>query len=395
MAIQVTTATKKLLEKKERIGVVQGGTSAGKTFSIIMILIDKAQSNDGLSIDVISQTVPHLIDGAVKDFKTVMMEQGYWVDDNWNSTAREYTFETNSTIKFKSVDKLGKAKGPRRDILFLNEANEMEWEIVDQLMARTRDDIWIDYNPSSEFWYHDNIKDSLAHDFYKINYTHNEALDGNTIEYIESKKDNKNWWRVYGLGEMGEIEGRIFTGWKVIDEIPYEARLVRRGLDFGYTNDPTAIVDIYEYMGGYIVDLIRYRKGLKNKDIADFLLNQEEQVLVVADSAEPKSIDEISDYGVEIIGATKGPGSISRGINFIQSKKISITSWSKELRREYESYLWMIDKQGRRLNTPEGGLDHGLDAFRYGMDSLEVKVVDRSGEAKRVNRNRRSGENLA
>ena len=342
--IQVTTATKKLLALRKRIKVLQGGTSAGKTFSTMMILIDKAQSNDALTIDVISQTAPHLVDGAIKDFKTIMMEQNYWSDDRWNVVAREYTFETKSTIKFKSVDKLGKAKGPRRDILFLNEANEMDWNIVDQLMARTRGDIWMDYNPSAEFWYHEHIQDNQEHDFLIINYKDNEALDDNTIDYIESKKDNKNWWRVYGLGLLGEIEGRIYTGWKSIDEVPHEARLVRRGLDFGYSVDPTAIIDLYEYNGGYILDLIRYHKGLSNKDIADFLNNQEEQCLVIADSAEPKSIDEIKDYNVEIIGAEKGQGSINRGIAFVQSKKISYTARSIKLRKEYENYVCSRDR---------------------------------------------------
>lgn len=196
-----TTALSKLLALNKRYKFVQGGTSASKTFSIMMILIDRAQSNANKDIEVIGQTVPHLKDGPIKDFKFIMNEQGYWSDERWNSSDRIYTFETGSTISFKSVDKMGKAKGPRRDVLFLNEANELEWKIVDQLMVRTRDDIWADWNPENEFWYHEHIKDDIDHDFVILNYMDNEGLDQNTISFIEAKKENRNWWRVYGLGQ--------------------------------------------------------------------------------------------------------------------------------------------------------------------------------------------------
>ena len=395
--IKLTTAAEKLLDLKERIKVVQGGTSASKTFSILMILIDRAQTNKNLTIHVISESYPHLRDGAIKDFKTILLGRNYWEDDRWNKTEKEYSFETGTTIKFLSIDKLGKAHGPRRDILFLNEANNVEWQIVDQLMARTRGDIWIDYNPSSEFWFHEHIKDSLPHDFIILNYKDNEALDQTVVEYIESKREDKNWWTVYGLGHLGEIEGRVYTGWKTIQEIPEEARLVRYGLDFGYTNDPTAIVEIYKYNDGYILNEIRYMKGLQNSEIADFMKNRE-KALIIADSAEPKSIDELKLHGLDIIGAEKGPGSINRGIDFVKDQRIQVTISSYYLLKEYNAYLWKTDtKTGKHINEVIGGNDHLLDAIRYGLSSLKVneetpkQLQERMMRRQRLIANRNNG----
>jgi len=395
--IRLTTAAEKLLDLKERIKVVQGGTSASKTFSILMILIDKAQTNKNLTIHVISESYPHLRDGAIKDFKTILLGRNYWEDDRWNKTEKEYSFETGTTIKFLSIDKLGKAHGPRRDILFLNEANNVEWQIVDQLMARTRGDIWIDYNPSSEFWFHEHIKDSLPHDFIILNYKDNEALDQTVVEYIESKREDKNWWTVYGLGHLGEIEGRVYTGWKTIQEVPEEARLVRYGLDFGYSNDPTAIVEIYKYNDGFILNEIRYMKGLQNSEIADFMKNRE-KALIIADSAEPKSIDELKLHGLDIIGAEKGPGSINRGIDFVKDQRIQVTISSYYLLKEYNAYLWKTDtKTGKHINEVIGGNDHLLDAIRYGLSSLKVneetpkQLQERMMRRQRLIANRNNG----
>ena len=395
--IRLTTAAEKLLDLKERIKVVQGGTSASKTFSILMILIDRAQTNKNLTIHVISESYPHLRDGAIKDFKTILLGRNYWEDDRWNKTEKEYSFETGTTIKFLSIDKLGKAHGPRRDILFLNEANNVEWQIVDQLMARTRGDIWIDYNPSSEFWFHEHIKDSLPHDFIILNYKDNEALDQTVVEYIESKREDKNWWTVYGLGHLGEIEGRVYTGWKTIQEIPEEARLVRYGLDFGYSNDPTAIVEIYKYNDGFILNEIRYMKGLQNSEIADFMKNRE-KALIIADSAEPKSIDELKLHGLDIIGAEKGPGSINRGIDFVKDQRIQVTISSYYLLKEYNAYLWKTDtKTGKHINEVIGGNDHLLDAIRYGLSSLKVneetpkQLQERMMRRQRLIANRNNG----
>lgn len=337
-------------------------------------------------MDIFAESYPHLEDGAIKDFKSIMISHGYWKDKCWNSTKHLYTFSTNTVIKFIAVDKLGKAKGPRRDVGFINEANHaMTWEVFDQLLVRTREIMWLDWNPSNEFWYDDRIKDNRDHDFLRLTYLDClEALDPAIVEDIESHKEDKNWWLVYGQGYHGEIEGKIYNNWKIVDEVPHEARLERRGLDFGYSNDPTAIIDIYRYNGGYILDEQLCRKGMHNKDIVDVIKNLPD-TLTVADSAEPKSIDEIKNYGINIIGCKKqapktfGSMSIKSGsegsyvkwsIGIVQQQQISMTKRSVNLIKAYRNYLWDTDKDGKILNAPNHFLSDCMDAVRYGIVSL-------------------------
>ena len=369
--VQITTATKKLLDLKKKIRAVSGGTGASKTFSIIMILIDYAQSNDNQKIDIVSESFPHLEDGVIRDFRTIMVDRNYWKDSRWNDTKHIYTFESGSVVKFISFDKLGKAHGPRRDVLFLNECNNLAYNIVDQLITRTRKIVWMDWNPSEEFWFYTEMKDIRKDiDFVRLTYLDNEALSPEEIAEIEAHKHNINWWKVYGLGELGELQGRIYTGWKLdVDEVPHEARLERYCIDFGYTNDPTAIVAIYYFNGGFIFDEIAFLKGLSNKKIADILLNQP-KALVVADSAEPKSIDEIAQYGVNILGSDKGKDSVVHGIQLVQEQRISFTKRSVNIIKEYRNYLWATDKNGSNLNEPEHYFSHTMDAVRYGLQTL-------------------------
>lgn len=386
-----TTATKKIFNLKKRIRAVSGGTSASKTISILVWLIDYAQSTHNELISVVSESFPHLSGGAMLDFEKIMRTQGYWVEDRWVRNPRAiYTFETGTKIEFISVDTVGKAHGPRRDILYVNECNNLSYEIVDQLITRTRKIVWLDWNPSSEFWFYDQMLAERPNDidfigdggnYPPLTYLDNESLDEVMINEIESHKSNKRWWTVYGEGKLGEIQGRIYTGWKIIPEIPHEAKLVRYALDFGYTNDPSGLVAVYEYNGGLIFDELLYLKGQSNKKLAETILNQEEQALVVADSAEPKSIDEIKSYGVNIVGAVKRKEKIGKyktynawAISKVQERKISVTERSINLIKEYRNYVWMTDKDGYILNEPEGGFDHLLDPVKYAVVSLDAPV---------------------
>lgn len=378
---QNTTATKKIFSLKKRIRAVSGGTSASKTISIMVWLIDYAQSTKDELITVVSESYPHLVGGAMLDFENIMKAQGYWDDKRWVKSPRAvYTFETGSRIEFTSVDSYGKAHGPRRDVLFVNEANNLSYKIVDQLIIRTRKIVWMDWNPSDEFWFYTDMlgkRDDV--DFITVTYKDNEALDDIMVSEIESHKENKRWWQVYGLGQLGDVEGRIYTGWNIIPEIPHEARIVRYWLDFGYANDPTSIGGIYEYNGGFILDEIAYQKGLLNSQIASILNNQPEKALTVADSAEPKSIDEIKSYGVLIIPAEKGKDSVNNGIQIVQDKKISVTQRSVNTIKEYRNYMWETDKDGNILNVPIGIWNHSMDGIRYGITSLarpEMKSVN-------------------
>ena len=256
--------------------------------------------------------------------------------------------------------------------MFINEANNILYETYTQLEVRTKKIIWLDWNPVNEFWWYTDVQNGDNSQFLKLTYKDNEALDKSIIDSIESRKENKRWWQVYGVGELGEFEGKIYSGWQMIDDIPHEARLERYGLDFGYSNDPTAIVAIYSYNGGYILDEVTFQKGLSNKQIAD-ILNNHEMRLVVADSSEPKSIDEITSYGVSIIGANKGQGSVLQGIQYVQDQKISLTKRSINIIKEYRNYLWMVDKNGKIINEPDHVFSHSMDALRYGLESFRPR----------------------
>lgn len=369
MIFKATTATKRILSLTKRIRAVSGGTAASKTISILLWLLHYAQTHNNETISVVSETLPHLKRGAIRDFLNILQSHNYYNEDNWNKTDFIYTFATDSKIEFFSADQPGKVRGPRRDLLFINEANNISYETYTQLEIRTKNIIWLDWNPVSEFWYYTEIQNKLDHDFITLTYKDNEALDKSIVQAIEARKENKNFWKVYGLGQLGEVEGRIYTDWQFIDDIPHEARLERYGLDFGYSVDPTAAVAIYYYNGGYILDEVIYRKGLSNKQIAD-TLNNLPQGLVIADSAEPKSIDELMQFGVNIIPANKGPGSVSQGIQNVQDQRISVTKRSINLIKEYRNYLWEKDKNDKSINVPSKIFNHCMDAIRYALETI-------------------------
>lgn len=377
MEFKNTSATKKIFSLNKRIRAVSGGTSASKTISILVWCIDYCQVTNDEIVSIVSESFPHLEDGAIRDFKNIMRSQGYWNEDRWHSTKHEYTFETGTVLEFTSVDTYGKAHGPRRDVLFMNEANYLTYQIADQLITRTRKVVWMDWNPVEEFWFYTEMLGKREDiDFLTLTYLDNEALDEITKAEIESHRENKAWWQVYGLGQLGEIETRIYKGWQIIDEIPHEARLERTGLDYGYTNDPTAIVDIYSYNGGYIFDEVAFQKGLSNKQIADILKNKENQCPVAPDSAEPKSNDELKVYGITVLEVPKGKDSVRQGIQWVQDKKCSVTKRSVNLIKEYRNYLWLTDKDGKVINEPDHTWSHSMDAIRYGMQTLKPRATE-------------------
>lgn len=376
----LTTATKKVTNLSKRIRAVQGGTSASKTISILLYLIARAQTDKTPTLtSIVSESFPHLKRGAIRDFLNIMQEHKYFDDALWNKTDYTYHFETGSKIEFFSADQPGKVRGPRRDRLFINEANNISLETFEQLEVRTKEFIFLDWNPSTEFWFYTDVlhkRDDVEH--IVLTYKDNEALSEDIVNSIEQRMNRPGWWRVFGLGQLGEVEGKIFKDWQIIDEIPHEARLERHWLDFGYSNDPTAIGDLYYYNGGYILDEQCYQKGLSNKQIADIILNLP-NVLTIADSAEPKSIDEIASYGVNIQPARKGADSIKSGIQLIQGQKISVTKRSVNIIKEYRNYLWEVDKNGKILNVPISIYNHHMDGIRYAfasiLDFMSEKVV--------------------
>jgi phage terminase large subunit len=366
---QRTTAINKILALKKRIKIVQGGTSAGKTYGILPILIDKACKQPNTEISVVSESIPHLRRGALRDFLKIMKSTQRFVDERYNKSLLKYEFANGSFIEFFSADDSSKLRGGRRNILYINECNSVSFESFNELSIRTKDEVFLDYNPTAEFWVQTELEGQEDAEKIILTYKDNEALDKGIIDQIEKnikKAETSNYWRnwvrVYVDGEMGQLEGIVFSNWQPIDTIPNEARLIGIGVDFGYTNDPTSIIEVYKMNETRILNEVTYQTGLLNSDIAKILPRD---VPVYADSAEPKSIADISRFGITIKGVTKGRDSINYGIDVMQRENYLVTSQSTNLIKELRSYCWDTDKTGKRLNKPIDNFNHAIDAVRY------------------------------
>jgi phage terminase large subunit len=370
-----TTAVNKIIALKKRIKIIQGGTSAGKTFGIIPVLISKAAKTPNLEISIVAESIPHLRRGALKDFINIMKWTSRFFEGRFNKSLLRYDFGNGSYIEFFSADDSSKLRGARRDILYINECNNVTFEVYNELSIRTKREIFLDFNPANEFWVHTELKHEDDSDFLILTYKDNEALDERIVKEIEKNRAKAttssywaNWWRVYGLGEIGMLEGVVFSNWKMIDKIPNEAKLIGYGLDFGFTNDPTAIIEIYNYNGQRIVNEIVYQTGLVNNEISKKL---QKNVIAYADSSEPKSIEEIRRTGQLIKGVTKGQDSVNFGIQIMQSQSYLVTAQSTNLIKELRAYCWDRDKTGKQMNKPIDNFNHTIDALRYHeMESL-------------------------
>ena len=386
--IAITTALKKIkqtLYEPTFYKVIQGGMSSSKTFSIMILLISYAESYPNSLVTVAGMSYNHLATGAMRDFKKIMQGTNRWDDNSFNKTAKIYTFLNGSQIEFLSCDNMT-SRGPRRDVLFVNEANGINYETFDQLAGRTRDFVIIDYNPSAKFWAHEELveKQKDRTSFIVLTYLDNEALSKQERENIESRKPKEgeepsNWWSVYGLGQIGTLEGNVYSGWNedTPDHIRQAGKLVRYGLDFGFSNDETAMVAIYELEDGRTgVEEVLYKKGILGSEYANILMSQniDPSVLIVADSARPEIIAEIKRAGFRIVGADKNAGSVKRGIDRVAQRQIVYAG--ANLKREYLSYAWRKKRTGEVLDEPQDGNDHALDALRYGIDDLSKKRIE-------------------
>lgn len=386
MAIARTTSLTKIeqaLYEPTFYKIIQGGMSASKTFSILELLVGYAESYPDSLISVVGMSYPHLSTGAIRDFTKIMKETNRWNPAQWNSTSHIYTFKNGSVLEFLSVDKMS-ARGPRRDVLFVNEANGLSFEVFQELAGRTRDFVIIDYNPSAKFWAHEELIEKHPDDvsFLILTYKDNEALSAREVENIEAHRpkageEPSNYWTVYGLGQIGSLEGNVYSGWieSSLEEIT-KGRLVRYGLDFGFSNDESALVAVYD-LGENRLGVVEkmFEKGILNSQYAEkFNVAQvDPSVLIVADSARPEAIAEIRSNGFRIVGADKNAGSVLRGIERVSEKQIYYVG--ENLKREYLSYAWRKKRSGEILDEPQDGNDHLLDALRYAVDDLAVKPV--------------------
>lgn len=371
-----TTAIRKIRAMKARKKVVQGGSSAGKTYGILPILIDHAAKNKGAEISVVSESIPHLRRGAMKDFIKIMQSTGRFNAGRWNRTLLTYTFANGSYIEFFSATDESRLRGARRTTLYVNEANNITFEEYHQLAIRTSGNIYLDFNPTAEFWAHTEVLKEPDSELLILTYEDNEGLPANVRQDMDNaiaKAETSEWWAnwvsVYVRGQIGSLQGVIFNNWTQINELPAEAKLLGIGLDFGFTNDPTAAIAVYQHNGQYILDEVIYETGLLNSDIAERL--KAFTCTVVADSAEPKSIEEIRRHGIRIKAATKGTDSIRFGIQLIQEHQWQVTASSVNFIKELRAYCWETDKTGRQTGNPIGTMNHGCDGWRYwALDNL-------------------------
>jgi phage terminase large subunit len=355
----------KIIESEKRIVINQGGTSSSKTWSILQLLLILAIKKNNLVISVVSETLPHIKRGAMRDFIMMLRNEGLYKEQYHDKTNNAFHFGS-SFIEFFGADSEDKVRGPRRDVLFLNECNNIKQSTFDQLEVRTKERIYLDYNPVQEFWVHEMMQYRDDFDYIHSTYKDNDLLDDRIVKSIEQRKHIENWWRVYGKGETGQLEGLVFDNWQQVDIFPDKAKRVCWGMDFGFTNDPTTIVKVGYYDGAIYLDEELYRTGMTNNEIANFI-KQNKYSEVIADSAEPKSIEEIYRHGINIRGAVKGKDSIMYGIDIMKEYPLRVTKRSTNLIKELRNYNWQKDKEGKKINKPIDMFNHAIDAARYGI----------------------------
>ena len=371
------------LNSTANVVVNQGGTSSGKTYAILQVLFILANNEPGVTITVVGQDIPNLKVGALRDAQNIVAGSPALkhIIESYNKSDRIFTFKNGSIIEFNSYDDEQDAKSGKRDYAFFNEANGIPFGVYQQVALRTKKRIFIDYNPDSAFWVHEHIIPDKSTETLYTYHVHNPFLDQSVRDKIEALKDiDEELWKVYARGITGKIEGLIFRDWNLCEAVPVGATLVGFGLDFGFTNDPTALVGVYKQDGELWIDELIYETKLTNDMIADKMLEYsvERSWEIIADSAEPKSIQEIANRGFNIYPAQKGPDSIRASINTLKRHKLNVTKRSQGLRKELNRYKWKVDKDGRTLQQPIDMYNHSIDALRY--LALNKLMIDSQGQ---------------
>ena len=361
-----------------RTFVNQGGTSSGKTYTLMQVLIFHALNNNGCVITVAGQDLPNLKVGAMRDAKTIVNGSD-WLRNffKFNESGSFFQGVNNSIIEFKSYQNEQDAKNGKRDFLFINEANGVSYSIYWQLSIRTRQKVYLDYNPSERFWVHNDVIGRKGVKLIISDHRGNPFLTAEEHARIEAIEDEE-LFKVYARGLTGKLSGVIFPHFSIVDELPSreEWKLYGYGLDFGFTNDPTALVQCVIAHGELWVDLLVYETELTNPMIADKAKANgiTRKTQIVADSAEPKSIAELNNLGLWVVPTSKGKDSIAVGIDVLHRYKINVTRRSTPLIEEMQAYKWETDRDGNKTNKPIDKYNHAIDAIRYfAMMKLNVK----------------------
>lgn len=369
MRIKSNEVFEHLENSNKRITIEQGGTRSGKTYNILLWLIfGYALKNTGKTITICRKTYPALRSSSMRDFFDILKEHEIYNEADHNKSNSEYRLEGN-LFEFISLDQPQKVRGRKRDVLYINEANELYFEDWQQLIFRTTEKAILDYNPSDEFHFiYDKIKPRDDADFYVTTYKDNPFLSKEIVSEIERLKlVDENYWNIYGLGQIGSSQALIFRI-NECNDIPTDAKFLSYGMDFGFTNDPTTLVAIYQQGDNIYLKELVFEKGLTNSDISNKLkFHEVERKEIFADSAEPKSIEELYRMGWNIKPATKGQGSVNIGIDMMKRYQLNVTKDSINMIKEFRNYKWQEDKNGNILNVPVDMFNHTIDAIRYGL----------------------------
>lgn len=372
MNVDVNVVFEHLLDSKSKIVVEQGGTRSGKTFNILLyIIFHYCQINTSKTITICRKTFPAVRSSVMRDFIEILKQHNKYDEANHNKSNSEYTLN-NNLIEFISVDQPQKIRGRKREFLFINEANELDYEDWQQLIFRTTEKVVLDYNPSDEYhWIYDKVLNREDVEFYKTTYLDNPFLNENIIEEIERLKEtDEQYWQIYGLGEKGISKATIFN-YIEVPHIPHDAELVSYGADAGYTNDPSTLVSVYKKDHNIYIKEHLYRTMMTTRDISD-VLKQEvtNRSPIYFDAAEPRLIDELRRMGHNIQPSLKGKDSINAGIDLLKRFKIHITTDSTNAIQEFRNYKWLEDRSGKLTNKPIPKNDHIIDAVRYATYSI-------------------------
>jgi phage terminase large subunit len=356
----------------------QGGTGSGKTYAIEQTLFCIACREEKQVITVIGQDIPNLKAGALRDAQKIYNSLDHFMlmVKSFNKTDRIFEFHNGTIIEFRSYADAQDAKSGKRDYLFVNEANGINWDIYTELALRTRKRIFIDYNPNYSFWVHDNLIGKPGVQLIISDHRHNPFLTIDERKKIEALKNaDYELWKVYARGLTGKITGLVFDEWYICESIPNGAKHIAAGLDFGFSNDETGCIQVYMQNGELWIDELLYETGLTNTDIDKKLFEAglSKKTELIADSAEPKSIEELKRLGWNIKPAKKGPDSVKNSIDILRRYKLNVTRRSVNLRRELGRYKWKADRSGKSVNEPVDAWNHLIDPLRYiALNKLKI-----------------------
>ena len=371
LKIQTNKVYKHLSNSNKKIIVEQGGTRSGKTYNILLWIIFKyCADNEDKVITICRKSFPSLRATVMRDFMAILQSHNAYSEMNHNKSNSEYTLFGN-LVEFISLDQPQKIRGRKRDLLFVNEGNELFYEDMQQLLFRTQDRIILDFNPSDGYhWIYDKLIPRDDCDFFKTTYKDNPFIEPSIIKEIERLRDtDEQYWQIYGLGERSASRSTIFN-YTEVNQIPEEATLISGGMDFGYTNDPTTFVAVYSEGYNMYVQEHLYRTQMTTQDINVFLRDLKFTGTIYADSAEPRLISELRKMGHNIFPSIKGKDSVNAGIDLLKRYKIHILASSTNAISEFRNYKWKEDKAGMLINTPEDKHNHIIDPCRYATYSI-------------------------